>query len=238
MEYIPTLYNTLLTKSLQIPGAKVNRETYLRNNLRKYCSDEQIEIALNYSIKKAEIPKKVLDKIAKNAIKRHTLRVTGISTAAGIPGGLAMIGTIPADLVQYYYHILVVSQKLAYSYGYPQFDGDADDELIYNLTLFIGVMYGVNGANKAVIEISKRIAAETVNKLPKKALTKTVYYPLVKKIAKWIGVRLTKKTFAKNISKVIPILGGIVSGGVTYVTFYPMSNKLKRSLEEGFENYY
>ena len=38
-------------------------------------------------------------------------------------------------------------------------------------------------------------------------------------IAQTIGVKMTKQIFADSISKVIPVLGGIVSGGLTYTTF-------------------
>jgi hypothetical protein len=43
-----------------------------------------------------------------------------------------------------------------------------------------------------------------------------VYYPIIRKIAAFIGLKLTKETFAKCLSKVIPIVGGVVSGSLTY----------------------
>ena len=67
-------------------------------------------------------------------------------------------------------------------------------------------------------------------KLASKALTKGMIYPIVKKVSKAIGVKMTKEIFAKGVSKVIPIVGGVVSGGITYVTYKPMAYKLKRYL--------
>ena len=52
-----------------------------------------------------------------------------------------------------------------------------------------------------------------------------------------IGVKVTKDSFAKGISKAVPILGGIVSGGITYASMKPMGNRLSKVLSESIENY-
>ena len=52
-----------------------------------------------------------------------------------------------------------------------------------------------------------------------------------------IGVKVTKDSFAKGISKAVPILGGIVSGGITYVSMKPMGNRLSKVLSESIGNY-
>ena len=83
---------------------------------------------------------------------------------------------------------------------------------------------------EAIQELAKNFAKEIVKRLPKYALTKTVIYPIVKLVAKWIGVKLTKDSFAKGLGKVVPILGGVISGGLTYVTFRPGAKKLKNTL--------
>lgn len=67
------------------------------------------------------------------------------------------------------------------------------------------------------------------------ALTKTWYYPLVKKIAGMIGVKLTKDTFAKGLSKAIPVMGGIISGGITYVSMDKMSKRLYETFDVAVE---
>lgn len=100
------------------------------------------------------------------------------------------------------------------------------------LTLFVGVMMGVGAANNAITKISKAFAAQVVKRLPQKALTKTFYYPIIKQIAKWLGVKLTKETFAKSVGKAIPILGGIVSGGLTAATFKAAAKRLQKKLQE------
>ena len=61
-------------------------------------------------------------------------------------------------------------------------------------------------------------------------MTKTAWYPLVKKIGAIIGQKVTKKTVEKVISKSIPIAGGVISGGLTYLTYRPMGNRLADTL--------
>ncbi len=142
-----------------------------------------------------------------------------------------MAGTVPADLAQYFAHVLRISQKLAYLYGWDHiFEGteeEIDDETKNLLILFVGVMFGANGATDAVAKISNQVAAAVAKKLPQKALTKGVVYPVVKKVAGYIGVKMTKDIFAKGVSKVIPVIGGVISGGVTLAIYAPMCLKLK-----------
>lgn len=145
-----------------------------------------------------------------------------------------MAAALPADLVQFYHYIIVVAQKLAYLYGWPSLfdeDGKIDDETKLRLTLFIGVMMGSAQAGNAITIISKKIAEQTLRKLPSRALTKSGVYSISKQVAKWVGVRLTKSTFAKGVSKAVPIVGGVVSGSMSYVSFKIMANKLKKYLE-------
>lgn len=98
------------------------------------------------------------------------------------------------------------------------------------LTLFIGVMFGVNAAQAGVAQVSKLIASEVARKLPQKALTKGAIYPVVKKVAGLLGIQMTKQVFAKSAAKVVPLVGAVVSGSLTFVTFMPMSKRLQKHL--------
>ncbi|MCO1594864.1 hypothetical protein M8C17_06755 [Micromonospora sp. RHAY321] len=107
---------------------------------------------------------------------------------------------------------------------------DLDDATKGVLILFVGVMFGTQSANAAVGKISGEISKQVVKKLPQKALTKAVIYPVVKKVASYLGVQITKQTFARTVSKAIPLIGAAVSGEPTPATFLPMSNRLKDHL--------
>ena len=66
-----------------------------------------------------------------NSVRNYeTTKVSTLSFVAGLPGGIAMVGTIPADLTQYLGHIFRIVQKLAYLYGWEAFyseEGYMDD---------------------------------------------------------------------------------------------------------------
>lgn len=213
-----------------MPGVKVNRQSFLISAFCPYGDTQEL-----IDKRPSEIyPAAVIDKVAKGIIKNHLTKVTMISGAAGIPGGLAMLGTIPADLAQYYWHFLVMAQKLAYVYGWPDIcdeNNNLGEGAQAILTIFVGVGMGAEGAAAGMREIAKKAAEYWAKKLPQMALMKTGWYPIVKKIASYIGIKLTKDAVGKAAGKVIPLLGGIASGSMTYLTFKPMANRLKKELE-------
>ncbi|MDE5880141.1 MAG: hypothetical protein K2H60_00290, partial [Muribaculaceae bacterium] len=97
---------SFLNGILKMPGAKINREAYLRKTF-SHLSDSEIRQCLS------ESPAKVISQIeienaASNAIGSHTAKATAISAISGIPGGLAMLATVPADLANYYFHVVAV----------------------------------------------------------------------------------------------------------------------------------
>lgn len=234
IEHPGSKFNQVLDAAAKLPGVRINRAAYLRAALKRHCTEEQIERALAESPAAAGISPKIIKEVANTSIKFETSKVTGVSTIAGIPGGLAVLGSVPADMVQYIGHMLRIAQKLAYIYSWPDLFADAGDDMDEAtegiLTLFIGVMVGVQFAQGGVSKVSAMIATQVVKKLPQQALTKGAIYPVVKKVAGFLGVSMTKKLFASGVAKAIPIVGAVVSGGLTLGTFLPMSKKLQKHL--------
>ena len=107
-----------LKKLVRLRGVRISRDDFLRQELRKlHFSDAEIERAIASDPVSAGISRKSLDKLANDAISFETKKSTALSFAAGIPGGLAMLGTVPADLIQYYVHSLRIMQNLRTSTG-------------------------------------------------------------------------------------------------------------------------
>jgi hypothetical protein len=229
------VWEKLIRASMAMPGARINRQDYLQKELSKFYSEDVVLKAIQTSPLKAGISSSKIKEIADSSISLHITIVTTTSFTAGIPGGWWMAGTIPADMTQFFWHITVILQKLAYLHGWPQLfdeDGELNDETIMMVTVFVGVMFGASIASKALGELSEKVAAQVVLRLPKEALTKYGIYNLAKQIAKWIGIKLTKDTFARAVSKAIPVISGFISGGITYATFSTMSSRLHKHLEE------
>ena len=93
-------------------------------------------------------------------------------------------------------------------------------------------MLGVNSAGALLRAGGVSVAKHVMKTVPQKALAKTLWYPILEKILKIFGVSLTKGGFAKGMGKVIPILGGIVSGALTYTTMKPMGKSLQKELSK------
>lgn len=227
-------FEVVLRNAVQLPLVRVKREPFLRSQLQRHFPKQVVDQAIAESPAAAGINADQLNSIAYDSINYETSKVTALSFAAGLPGGIAMAGTIPADLTQQMAHILRIMQKLAYLYGWPSLmdeeNSAIDDGMVNNLIIFAGIMFGVEGASNAIHRVAAQLALNVAKKLPQQALTKGIVYPVVKKIAFALGVHMTKQTFAKSVSKVIPIIGGVVSGGLTFATYRPMACKLKDHL--------
>lgn len=227
----------VIIMGLKVPGIRIQREAFLRKELFKKYPAETIDDAIKYNPLHANIPQEEIEKIVDEVIKYERMSVSGISTALGTPGGAAMVATIPADIAQYYGYMLRATQKMLYLYGFPEIDVEEvgsviDTETMNTLIICMGVMYGVAGANNALKAMAKALGTGVEKQLIKKALTKGSIYPIVRSVSKWFGVRMTKEIFAGFFKKAIPLVGGVIGGGITYASFKPCCDKLRTVLQD------
>ena len=229
----------IITTAIKIPGVKVTREYFLREQF-KDLSKEEIELIVEKGPVEAGIEQEVLRKKANRIIKERTAFSTSASFLAGLPGGWTMAATIPADILQFYGVALRMAQELAYLYGEKDLwcDGTPDSDKVMNqLILYLGVMLGAVGASQLVRVMANALAKQALKKLPQKALTKTLIFTVTKYVLKPFGVKLTKAAFAKGVSKILPVVGGFISGGITLVSMMPMGNRLAETLDKAHFNY-
>lgn len=224
-----------LKELIRLRGVSIDREHFLTTELeKKGASKEQIGLAVEKRPAEAGISREILDKIAAESISFETNKSSAMSFAAGLPGGFAMLGTIPADITQYYVHAFRIMQKLAYLYGWSSFLDDCkevDDETLALLGSFFGVMLGVAGATKALSYFAVKTVMPSVEKrVAAIALTKTVWYGPLKNALRFIGVSITKQSVGKAASKVVPVIGGVISGGMTFVSLSVESKRLREHL--------
>lgn len=229
----------VILMAFKIPGVSINRENFLRKELLTKYSPEIVEEVVKTTPMQAGIKSEDIEKIATSIIQNERLKVSGISVALGTPGGAAMAATIPADIGQYYGCLLRVAQKLLYLYGFPQIEYQEenqsfDTETMNQIILCLGVMFGVANAKNGLLAMAKALGTGVEKQLIKKALTKGTIYPIVKSVSKWFGVKMTKEVFAGFFKKAIPVVGGVVGGGLTYATFRPCCIKLKEVLENTY----
>lgn len=225
----------VIIKGLKTPGIKINRAEFLAKTLKKRFPQETIDAAIAESPMRANIAQSEINKMANEAINFERTCVSGISAALSAPGGVAMVATVPADLMQYYAYLLRMAQKLLYLYGFPQIDTEEtgekfDDGTMNTLILCFDVMYGVAGANKALLTVAKALGAGLSKKFMQTAVTKGTIYPVLKAILKCFNVKLTKQLASKAINHSLPVIGGVIGGGITFFSFKSCGEKLKKTL--------
>lgn len=220
-----------LKEVLRLRGVSIDRDRFLKAELHKRgVESEVVAQAIAGTPVGAGVSLSLLDEIASSSIRFETQKSSALSFAAGLPGGFAMVGTIPGDITQFYVHAFRVMQKLAYVYGWQALLEDAkdvDDETLGKLASLLGVMMGVGAASGAVTAFAANVARPAVQKqVAKVALTKTVWYTPLKQVLRIVGIKLTKQTLASTVAKVVPVVGGVVSGGMTMVMLDSQSKRL------------
>ena len=224
----------VLQQVVKLPVVKVNREKFLVEKFSKELDKKDIAKLLEQG-PPSLLPRETLDRVARSCIKDNVLRASGTSVLAGLPGGILMALTIPTDVAQFYAFSLKLAQELGYIYGFNDLwasRNDLSEEAKNTLLLYLGVMLGVNGAGALLRSGGVTVAKHVMTTVPQKAVAKAGWYPILKKVMKIFGVTLTRRGLAKGMGKAIPILGGVISGGLTYATMKPMGERLQKELSK------
>ncbi|GGR73711.1 hypothetical protein GCM10010197_46250 [Nocardioides luteus] len=210
----------------KLPIVRVDREAFLR----KHFSDSpHLDVILERG-PQAVYSVQSLSRKADSIIKTSAAKTSAASFVTGFAGNpTLMVAAGGADLAQYFGFAINVAQQIAYLFGEDElFDGGGDlsEAAQIRVIAYLGAMFGAAGAAGLITQTSTVIGANVGKKVASQALTKTVWFPLVRKVGAAIGMKITKKTVEKSITKAVPIVGGVVSGGLTYVTFRPMGRRL------------
>lgn len=216
----------VLQQVVKLPVVKVDRSKFLVDKFSKELDPKDIPTLLEQGTTTL-LSQEILDRVANACIRDNVLLASGTSVLAGLAGGLAM--------AQFYAFSLKLAQELGYIYGYEDLWASREElseDAQNTLLLYLGVMLGVNGTAALLRAGGITIAKQVMKTVPNKALTKTLWYPILKKVLRIFGVNLTKGGLAKGIGKFIPILGGIISGGLTFATMKPMGESLQKELSK------
>ncbi len=224
--------------AVQIPMVKVERDKFLAEQFAG--SVDNIQDIIDNGPVEYGISREILSSMANKLIIKRTSQSSIASFVSGIPGGLAMAATIPADIIQFFGMTLRLAQELSYLYGAEDLwvDGKIDDERIQSqLIMYCGVMFGVSGAVSGVRVLSTQIAETTSKKMARKPLMNKIWYRIAKKIGKAINVRVNKKLVSEATKKVIPIVGGVISGTLNFASMMPMAKRLYETFDKAIFDY-
>lgn len=224
----------IIEGAIKLPGMRVNRREFLSKTFSD-VSSEKLHMIMEEG-PQAVFSTEELEKIADKVIRKNTEKSTTASVMAGLPSNpLVMAGTFTADMVQYYGFALRMAQQLGYLYGVSDLlsdEGNLTEEGRQTLQLYLAAMLGISGGKAGIMFVARGFGTHAGKQIIAKPLTKTMWYPLIKTIGKQIGIQVTKKGTSKLVSKAVPILGGVISGGITYVSMKPMGKRLMRALAD------
>ena len=223
----------------QLPIVKVNREEFLSNQFK---DSEYLDKILELGPQEV-FTSEALRKRAERIINDSTTKTSVTSFVAGLPSNpVTAVVAGGADVVQYMGFALNLAQQIAYLFGEDDlYEGnykELPEEVQIRVISYLGIMFGASGASALIANVSKTAGANIGKKVAQRALMQTTWYPLVKKVGAIIGVNITKKSVGSIISKTVPIIGGVVSGGITYFTFKPMGERLADTFEKLLNNEY
>lgn len=236
------LYKTALdmvTTVSQLPIIQVNREEFLAKLFGKSpYFDQIVELGPQSVFTPDSLRKK-----AEEVINESTTKTAAVSFISGLPSNpITMVAAGGADVVQYFGFAINLAQQLAYLFGEDSLfvDGSSEmpEEAKIRVLAYLGAMFGAAGAAQLIAKTSVKVGANLGKQVAAKALTKTVWFPMLKKVGSLVGQKVTKKTVEKTITKAVPVVGGVVSGALTFVTFRPMGARLAdvftQNLKGGF----
>ncbi|ABP92909.1 ABC-type uncharacterized transport system, ATPase component [Streptococcus suis 98HAH33] len=190
-----------MTAASQLPMVKVNREKFLKTRfkdspyLNKIIADGPTAVFTT----------KALRKEAEKIINDMTTKTSLISFAAGLPGNpFTAVAAGTADIAQYFGFALNLSQQIAYLFGEHELfvgEGEGNFRRGSNPPLLPTLVscFGAGGSAVLLNKVSKTVGANIGKKVAMQALTKTTWYPLVKKVAAVIGVKIPKRLLKRPL---------------------------------------
>ncbi len=173
-----------------------------------------LAVQANVIDREAFLREQICDYISEDMARRRKLVDTiasgVISGEVNKASGVSMVAgstwaTLPADIVQYFGFVLRIVQKLAYLYGYEAFDLTIEDGKLTD--------------EKSLKELTDLIG---------------IMFDAGEE-ATQVGTKMGKLTLAKGVVAPVPLLGSVLSGGLTYATLRPYAECLKDVLSERFE---
>lgn len=220
--------NDIVLIALKTPGIRVDREDFLKKTLSNKYPKEIVYKAVKSNPKNAGIEYSDVEGIADDSIEFERRCATSGSVVLGIPGGVALTATLPIDIVQYFAFLLRVAQKLMYIYGYGELNikegKEVDESTVKILVMCLSVMLGVQGADTA-LRTAMPIWAKGVQAGLKESSN------ILKYGFKAFVPGFENLVFS-GVVKLFPLIGGVVSGSLTYTMFKISCNRLRKVLKE------
>lgn len=230
----------LLVQAHKLPGWGV----YIFETYKKFSLEYNHDI--RHPIDTYKVPEHIIDDFAKNLIQSRRVKVALTGAGSGVIGGPLAYATLLADIEEYLRNVYNLSLELCYIYGVvpsPFIENIEEDETMSlaliqkDILLVLAMAFGTSTASTLVKEVFKQFAKKEAKEIMRKKISEKIIMKIAKEVAKIIGVKLTKKTVSKTVLRWVPVIGGVVSGGINYYSFREIAENLKTGLKRERENY-
>lgn len=185
-------------KGMQDASARLVRENAILDEVRR--AGHPVESIGDLRL----VPMDLLDKIASNsrAGAKVLAGLEGIGTGSG--GILFAVADVPALMM---INLRYIGQ-IAATYG---FDIEREEEQAYALNI-LGFASADRVAKIAFLHELNKIAIDVARRKTWDQLNQRFAVQLMRKIAEFLGIRLTKR----KLAQMIPVVGAVIGGGVNY----------------------
>lgn len=232
---IMSIYDSAMKAGLKIPFVKIDREKFLKRKFgRKTTPSDYQRILLDGPLSVFSLAE--MEKITKREVRLHAIWVGVLSFLLAIPSsGVLMWVAIALDFVQFQLFVFVALQKLLYLFGCKtilreneNFDKSADWVLLLISTVMIAKSQVIRMVKSAMgMAVKQGIQRFTV-----RMISKFMLLNVIKQVAKWFGIIVTRDMIAQSAEYVIPFLCALVSGLISLWLFFPMMRRLRCYLLE------
>ncbi len=224
------LWNSLFQKILLIPTATVNRDKYLAKVLEGHCPEYLMQSAI-INGPRFILSEEPFEALVSTLIKKEKNKATAFSFGNVFWGGWALAVSLPADLVQYYACLVILAQKMAYLYGCKNLcdsNGKIGKDGVDFLTICIGIAIGVKDLQSSLAVTLETLGSPALTIVSKSSVATT----MMGEIAGDIGLKITEESSSSALGKMIPVIGAVVSGGMTYLSISKAAERLRSAFKE------
>lgn len=226
---------SIISAAIKIPGVRVDRSAFLKEQFSFLDAERFSKLVFNGPIS-VGIDRYTLYTKSKKLIGEAVGSSTRNSFALGLPGGAALLATIPGDMAQFYGTAIKLAQQIAYIYGEDNlWEGEKPDieQIRKKLILYVGAMLEADGARALLRLITSPRTQSRYLSTGDDGLS-TVTSAIIKSVTG----RIAKEAIGEGVFKALPLMGGVVSGGITYFSMKPMGKRLLNDFDKAYFEYY
>lgn len=230
-------WDSVLRMGLKLPFSRVDKERYLRRVFKSKVKSEEVMRLLIAEKPSVLFSEKVIEEMTSKEIRKHALCVTILSILCALPpDGWLMWLLIAVDFIQFQIFVFIILQKMLYLYGcrdlFEREEGNEEKSMTMMLLIISVVMIGKHQVVRLAKSAMGMAVKQVIQRFAVRLMTRMVVLNLLRQLAKWFGIVLTKEMVVASLAVIIPLICAVISGLISLWLFMPMVKRLHSHLQE------